>query len=63
MFLLFLVFIGFLCFMNIYLGINEIVWYSVRSFKFYLYIFLILGVVLFVMYFGSVLYRDNVGSF
>lgn len=49
--------------MNLHLGINEIVWHSVRSFKFNLHILLILGVVLFVTHFGSALYRDNVGSF
>lgn len=49
--------------MNLHLGINEIVWHSVRSFKFHLHILLILGVVLFVTHFGSALYRDNVGSF
>lgn len=49
--------------MNLHLGINEIVWHSVRSFKFHLHILLISGVVLFVTHFGSALYRDNVGSF
>lgn len=49
--------------MNLHLGLNEIVWHSVRSFKFHLHILLISGVVLFVTHFGSALYRDNVGSF
>lgn len=49
--------------MNLHLGINEIVWHSVRSFKFHLHILLISGVVLFVTHYGSALYRDNVGSF
>lgn len=49
--------------MNLHLGINEIVWHSLRSFKFHLHILLISGVVLFVTHFGSALYRDNVGSF
>lgn len=41
------------------LYINEIIWYS----EFYLFIFFILGLVIYVMVLSSVLYRDNVGSF